>query len=333
MLEVPSPETLSASVGALVGAVASADGLSVPQRETIRAVAHVFGAEVDPASVEPLTPEQAASVVTDPQQRLQLVHAMVMLAFMEHPPSQERERSIARYADAFDIDDSSVRVFHDYAHEQSKRMMFDVFRSMPLAGWERQYATEEGASTVVRSLMATLGHGSSPELTEKFRRLEQCPAGSLGRRLWEMYEANHWPFPGEKLGVPEATTVHDWVHVLAGYAPSPIGEIQVTAYISTSSPNPKLFGAVMLAVGLYEAGAFRLPQFTSLPKGGVLEEPHAAEALADAIQRGLVVNCDLMEGIDHWALANEQVVALRERFNIIAKNEPAPTPDPGLGQS
>ncbi len=316
-----------------MGAVASGDGLSVPQREIIRAVVHVFGAEVDPASVEPLTPEQAASVVTDPQQRVQLVHAMVVLAFMEHPPSQERERRIARYADAFGIDDSSVRVFHDYAHEHSKRMMFDVFRSMPLAQWERQYAAEEGAPTVVRSLMATVGHGNSPKLTEKYRRLERCPAGSLGQRLWEMYQANHWPLPGEKLGVPESTTVHDWVHVLAGYAPSPIGEIQVTAYISASSPNPRLFGAVLLAIGLYEAGAFRLPQFTSLPQGGVLEQPHAAEALADAIRRGLVVNCDLMEGIDHWALANEQVEALRERFNIIPKHEPAPTPDPGLGQS
>jgi hypothetical protein len=333
MLVIASPETLTPSVGTLVGAIAGADGLSVSQCETIRAVACVFGAEVDPASVEPLTPEQAASILTDPQQRLQLVHAMVMLAFMEHPPSQERERSIARYADAFDVDDSSIRVFHDYAHEHSNRMMFDVFRSMPLAQWERQYAKEEGASTVVRSLMATLGHGHSPKLTEKYQRLEHCPDGSLGRRLWEMYHANHWPLPGEKLGVPESTTVHDWVHVLAGYAPSPIGEIQVTAYISTFSPNPRLFGAVLLAIGLYEAGAFRLPQFTSLPKGGVLEQPHAADALADAIRRGLVVNCDLMEGIDHWALANEQVEALRERFNITPKQEPAPTPDPGLGQS
>jgi hypothetical protein len=333
MLRVASPETLGPSVGALVGAVAGADGLSISQRNTIRAVTHAFGGEVDPASVEPLTPEQAAAAVSDPQQRLQLVHAMVMLAFMEHPPSQARERSIARYADAFDIDDSSVRVFHDYAHEHTKRMMFDVFRSMPLAQWEQQYAAEEGVPIVARSLMATVGHGSSPKLTEKFQRLEHCPAGSLGRRLWEMYRANHWPFPGEKLGVPESTTVHDWVHVLGGYAPSPIGEIQVTAYITAFSPNPRLFGAVLLAVGLYEAGAFRLPQFTSLPEGGVLEQPHAADALADAIRRGLAVNCDLMEGIDHWALANQPVDALRTRFNIIPKAEPAPTPDPGLGQS
>jgi hypothetical protein len=145
-----------------------------------------------------------------------------------------------------------------------------------------------------------------------------------------MYQANGWPFPGERMGVPEATTVHDWVHILAGYAPTPIGEIQVTTFIATCCPDPKLFGAVLLSLGLYEAGAFRLPQFPQAPTGGVMERPHSADALADAVRRGLAVSTDIMEGIDHWALADESVAELRERFHVVAKDEPEPTADPGV---
>jgi hypothetical protein len=330
MLLMPSPQEFPAVAGAIKGGVAGEAGLLPEQAATIRAVTRALGGgNVDIDAVPPMEPERAANVLTSSGLRRQVIQAMVVLSFMEHPPSEDRLHSIQSYATAFDVDEKAVQVYKDYALDHRKRMMLDTFRYMPIAEWERHYAKQEGIGTVARSFLALLGKGESPELTAKFTRLERCPDGSLGRRFWEMYQQQGWPFPGQHGGVPEATTVHDWVHVLSGYAPTPIGEIQVTAFITALSPDPAMFGALLLSLGLYEAGAFALPQFPQAPHGGAMEQPHAPEALADALRRGRLVNTDIMEGVDHWALADEPVADLRERFNIVPKHEPAPTPDPG----
>lgn len=331
MIVIPSPDLMHATVGAIIGAVGTNGALLPTQLAVIEAIARVFGApNLDIGAIDPLTAGDAAIAIADPAARHQVVQAMVVLAFMEHPPSAEHQESIRRYAHALHVEEAAVKVLGDYTHDHTKRMLLDTFRSMPMAEWEKAFAHDEGLATVARSILATFDKGESPKLAAKFHALESCPHDSLGRKLWEMYQANHWPFPGERLGVPEATTVHDWVHVLAGYDPTPLGEIQVTAFIAACCPDPKLFGAVVLALGLYEAGAFKLPQFPAPPSGRVMEQPHAPEALADAIRRGLAVNTDVMEGIDHWALADVPVATLRARFNITDKNEPQPTRDPGL---
>ena len=330
MILVPTPEIVPFALGGIVGAVAGDDGLLPQQAATLGAMGRVFtGDAVDVAAVAPCSPTEVAAGITDPAQRQQLIQAMVVLAFLEHPPSEVRLANIRRYAEALDVDEGAVKVFGDYTHDHTKRMLLDTMRHMPLADLERDFAKEEGYDVVAKSLLAVLGKGSSPKLAAKFERLESCPEGSVGRKVLEMYQDNGWPFPGQPHGVPEATTVHDWVHVLAGYAPTPKGEVQVNAFISACSPDPRLFGTVILALGLYEAGAFKLPIFPHAPEGGVMEQPGAAEGLADAIRRGLATNTDVMFGIDHWAIADEPVAELRERYNIVPKDEPAPTADPG----
>lgn len=332
MIVPPDADTIPAAIGAIKGALGGSDEQLLPtQIATLRALAAVFHApNIDPATTPALEPHSAAEAIVDEQQRHQLIQTMVVLTFMEHPPNEDDQHAIRRYAHAFHVHEDAVGILIDYVHGHTKRMILDTFRSMPMAQWEHAFAKDEGYATVAHSLLATFDKGESPKLAAKFHNLEQCPPASLGRKVWEMYHANGWPFPGERHGVPEATTVHDWVHILSGYPPTPLGEIQVTAFIAACCPDPKLFGAVVLALGLYEAGAFRLPQFPEAPSGGVLETPNAPEALADAIRRGLATNTDVMEGIDHWVVANESVADLRARYGIVAKEEPTPGADPGV---
>ncbi len=329
MLILPQAEELPVVVGTLVGAV-GVDGHLLPvQSETIRAVGAALGlGPLDP-SPEPVGPDEAAAAITDEHRRHQLVQTMVVLSFMEHPPSDERLRSVRRYARAFGIHDRAVDVFGAYAHDHIKRMVFDIYRYLPFVEWERHFVGDEGLGNVAREVLATFDKSESPAVAAKFQALESCPAASLGRKVWEMYQRHGWPFPGERGGVPEATTVHDWVHVLVGYEPTAIGEIQVTALIAASSDEPKAFAPLVLALALYEAGAFKLPNVPQ-SEGGVMAQPHAAAAFADSIRRGMALNTELLEGIDHWALADQPVLDLRQRFNVVAKDEPEPTIDPGL---
>jgi hypothetical protein len=329
-MQVPPPELVPVAMGAFNGALAGETGLLDVQTTTMRAVAAALGFPgTDPASFPALSPAEVADAVGDDGLRRQLIQGMVVLAFLEHPPSEDRLRAIKAYAKQLGIDEKTVKIFGDYVHDRTRLMLFDIVRHVPFAEWDRQFAKEEGLGTMIRATLATFDKAEAPEVTAKFRRLESCPEGSLGRKLWEMYEREGWALPGERHAVPEATTVHDWVHVLSGYAPTPIGEIQVTTFMAAGSDDPRIFGTLMLSLGLYEAAAFKPPIFTDKPSGNTMQQPHAPEAFADALRRGLATNEDLLVGIDHWALANEPVAALRERYHVIPKDEPEPTADPG----
>jgi hypothetical protein len=328
MLRIPPAAALPDMIAALVGAVGS-DGRLLPvQRETVQAVCAVYGhPDIAAWLGRSLSPAEAALAITDPALREQLVHAMVVLAFYEHPATPERSRHIDAYARALGVRDHVAAIYRDYANEHFRRMVFDIARQAPFAQWERQFAHQEGLVTAARGMLATFDVAEAPAVADKFRRLEQCPAGSLGRKVWQMYRREGWLFPGERGAVPEGASMHDWVHVLAGYPPTPLGEIQVTTFMAAASPNPHVMGLVMLALGLFEAGAVSM--FNAHPQGRTMQQPHAPAALADSLRRGLAVNCDLLEGIDHWALANEPVSALRERFDVVPKQEPTPGADPG----
>jgi len=329
MIRIPPAEILPDMIAALVGAVGT-DGRLLPvQREIVQAVSSVYGhADISAWLDRSLSPAEAAQAIEDPALRAQLVHAMVVLAFCEHPATPERSRRIDQYAKALNVKDHVAAIYRDDANRHFKRMVFDIARQAPFAQWERQFVRQEGLVTAARAMLATIDRAEAPAVADKFRRLEQCPPASLGRKVWEMYRREGWPFPGERGSVPEGASIHDWVHILSGYPPTPLGEIQVTTFMATASPNPHVMGLVMLAIGLFEAGTVSM--FNAHPQGNTMEQSHAAQALADSIRRGLAVNCDLLEGIDHWALASEPVSELRERFNVVPKQEPTPGADPGL---
>jgi hypothetical protein len=165
MLATPDPETIPTAVGAVVGALA-VDGQLVPaQQATLEAFVRVFGdGSLDVGAVEALGPDEVAAAIVDPAVRHQVVQAMVVLAFMEHPPSAERQRSIRRYARALHVDDKAVKVLGEYAHGHTKRMLLDTFRYMPMAEWEHAFAQDEGYGTVARSLLATFDKSESPKV-------------------------------------------------------------------------------------------------------------------------------------------------------------------------
>ena len=330
MIQIPPRELIPTALGAFRGAIATDGSMLDSQRATINAIASMFGGDqIDVATVEPLDPQEVATQISDPAFRQQLIQAMVVLAFFEHPPSQERSKLIDSYANGLGIEEKSLRVIRDYAENHMKRMVIDSYRESPVVEWEKAFIKEEGLSTVIKNVLGTFHKGQAPKLAAKFIALEHCPSGSLGRKFWEMYSSRNWPFPGQDGGVPEAITVHDWVHILSGYAPNMIGEIQVNAFMAAGSSQPTGFSTMVLALGLYEAGAFKIPNIPQ-SAGHVMEEPNSPLALADALRRGIATNVDTLEGIDHWALKDESVVSLREHFNIIEKDEPTPTVDVGL---
>lgn len=108
-----------------------------------------------------------------------------------------------------------------------------------------------------------------------------------------------------------------------------ISEIQVNAFMAAGSSKSIGFSTLVLALGRYDAGAFKIP---NIPRSedNVMREPNAPAALGDAVRWGIATSEDIFEGIDHWALKDESVLEPRQRFHIIEKDEPTPTVDVGL---
>ncbi len=274
----------------MLGAIGH-DELTAPQHALLDAVASdVFGAETDVAGASVLEPEELATCITDPKLRRQLVDAMAVLELMRNPPIAEHRSRVDRYAATLNVSDARLRVVRDRVEEHRDRMLLDRARS-------------DGHD----DRPATLPPGNSDErLAARWRRLESFPSESLGRRAWEFYRAHEWSLPGERDGVPEPTARHDFVHVLADYDATPLGEIEVAGFIGAGKADDMGFALLLLALAVSERD--------------VLDAPSGSERLADALGRGTRCGIDLLDGFDHFALAAEQVETLRGRFRVPPKS-------------
>ncbi len=287
---VPPPELVDVCLGGLLGAIGG-DELTAPQRTLLDTIAaDVFGTAVDVAALPPSEPAELAASITDPKLRRQLAHAMVVLELLRDPPTGDQQTRVDRYAAALDVSGARLRVVRDRISEQRRRMLLDRAR-------------------LDRHLERPVSRSSETDdqrLAARWRRLEHLPPGSLGRWVWEFYCVHGWDLPGERHGVPASTARHDFVHVLADYDATPLGEVEVAGFIAAGKGDDLGFALLLVALVVSDPD--------------VLDVPGGSERLTDALGRGTRCGIDLLDAFDHFALAAEQVEALRVRFRVPPKS-------------
>lgn len=89
-----------------------------------------------------------------------------------------------------------------------------------------------GASAYAQTITA------DPAETALWEALANCPDGSLGRCVFEFYHQREFIYPGIPGAVSKAESHHDWVHVLADYGTTGMGEIEVGAFRMTTTDDP-----------------------------------------------------------------------------------------------
>jgi hypothetical protein len=308
---------------------AAADGLTDVQAGVIAAVAdRVLHHPVDPAAPEPIEPVELADAVTDPALRHQMVVAMLGLSLMAHPPDPDGPDRIAAYARALGVDEPMLAATRRYVEGHRRWMLLDFARHSVLRTLAERQVHERGPVPLLEQIGALEGVTEDAALAARFRRLEGCPAGSWGRALWEFYDAMGWPFPGEKGAVPQVTSEHDWVHVLSGYPPTPMGEIQVTAFMAANLRDDVAFSILFFALGIYETGAIHVPLAPS-HVGTMASVPDSGAQFADALWRGAACTVDSLL-MDHWAHAERPLVEVREDFGVGPKHLPGEDPVPSV---
>jgi hypothetical protein len=309
-------------------AVAPESGITDVQATILRAVTKaVTGFEIDYSSLEPLGPDELASLLTDRgmEYRHRIVHHMVLAEIVLRPLPADVATRVSRYAGALGVSDDFVQLAHHYAQGTLDLASFDLHRN----GFLDRWSEERSAPLHTKRALADPLYDAvvDPELEARWERFATLDEGSLGRAVSTMYAARGFQLPGTAGAASAYLAQHDFVHVLADYGTRMESELEVFALIGRADPDPKGFAWLATMVGLFETGYVEAHgPFTVNVQERSLQLAGMDLRLAEAIRRGKVIAehyaRDLLE-VDYHELADRRVEDVRALLGIPPKSPEA----------
>jgi hypothetical protein len=280
---------------------------------------YVLGCDVPPDQLAPIDPAALADAIPEATLRRRVVHGMLALEIAGQTIPTAVVDQVDAYAKALDVDESMLNVGRDFA-EGARKVAFDDYlrNSYPL-----EYYTEHGVGGGVLHSSESPSPTGDPELAARWNALEHCPAGSLGRIVWDFYQRRGFSVPGTPGAVDALLAQHDWVHCVADYGTSAVGEIEVFTFIASSIPDMKGFSFLVVILGLFESGGIEDVPGVATADAGHLDAPGVPVRFADALRRGLAMNLDVMGGIDWFQHADTPIAEVRRTLNVPPKGEDA----------
>ena len=280
------------------GALDVDGGPTVEQRDLLDALArHVFG--LDRGKVGSLEPDESAAALTAAFDRRIVIESLIGLELSRHPPSPPLVDRVQRYLTALGAGDDEQQLVRDYVGGERDRLAAD---------FARVYAPPPPA--------VELPADGADGLAARLDALAACPEGTVGRAFHDFYARHGYAWP---LDDPSMVT-HDFSHVLAGYEPTPDGEVALQAMLVSATDGERHYSGLLASLLLFEVGM--LPFNDLVPKEAVLARPGAAELIGVALARGVRCGVDFAD-LDHLSLTHRGLVELRAELRIDA---PAPGP-------
>ena len=314
-------------------AVAPEDGITDAQIGLLGSVtAALTGIDVDYAGLEPIGPDDLARALAarPDAYRHRIVHHMVLGELVLRPLPTAVSFRVAQYAEALGVRDDFVRVARRFAQGAYGLAWMDLQRNGfadHVRGAVDPSALDTGRSTPHVAPDPFEAH-VDPEVADRWHGFEELDEATLGRRVWEMYDARGFEMPGTPGGAPAYLAQHDFVHVLADYGTNLPGELEVFALIARADPDPKGFAWLATLFGLFETGFIADTGFFVRDHDGGrhADAPGMGARIADAIRRGKSVcesnQRDLFE-VDFYRVAPLPVSEVREMLGIPPKGDRA----------
>ena len=261
--------------------------------------------------------------------RTRMVQLMLLCALLIQPIPEEVADRIAATAEELGVEDGMVDVARDLAAGSMALARQDFVRN----GYEGTWHAEDAMTTLhsARELQTWEFSVDDPELATQWASLESLPADSIGRKVWELYQARGFTFPGTADSAPPLLAQHDWVHVLADYGTTVESEVEVFGFISRANDDIHAFSLLAMVLALFETGI--VPHAAGLfdaSPGHFSGDPGMATRLSDAMRRGALCH-DAETGadsidflrMDWFSLADVHCQELRRRFHVVPKAEAA----------
>ena len=262
--------------------------------------------------------------------RSRMVQVMLLCALVRHPLPDDVADSVAAYASEMGVHDGMVDVARKFAAGSLGLAAFDFTRNGYEGTWNEQEASAALHSSRVlhdawEFSVADPGAGGA------LGRPRGPAPRPLGRKVWELYQARGFTFPGTPGSAPPLLAQHDWVHVLADYGTTVESEVEVFGLIARANDDMHAFSLLAMVISLFETGylATGAGLFEASP-GPPLGEPDMAVRLADAMRRGALCHdretgsdsIDFLR-MDWFAVADRTCEDLRARVPASCPSRPA----------
>ena len=317
----------------VASAVAGREGLLPVQRSLFEALfpamtGHRVTLENRPAMTATKFAEAMAR--REIQFRSRMVQVMLLGALLRHPLPDDVADSVAEFATELGVEDGMVDVAREFAAGSLGLAAVDFRRN----GYEGTWNDEESSAALHSSRVlhdAWEFSAADPGLAARWASLESLPPDAIGRKVWEMYQARGFTFPGSPGSAPPLLAQHDWVHVLADYGTTVESEVEVFGLIARANDDMHAFSLLAMVISLFETGylASGAGLFESSP-GHFSSSPSMAIRLSDALARGArchdeetgANSIDFLR-LDWFAVADRTCEDLRERFNLVPKAKAA----------
>jgi hypothetical protein len=317
---------------AITSAITPPGGLTPTQRLLLEAIVPALtGHPVHLDACAPVDARRFAEIMANrgPAFRSRIVQLMVLCALVLRPLPEEVAARIAEFAREVGVDDDMVTVAKRFASGSLGLAALDFERNGYTSTWDHDRAHALHTSAELEAAWDVCVN--DPGLAARWQALEHLPEASIGRRVWEMYQARGFQFPGTPGSAPPLLAQHDWVHVLADYGTTVESEIEVFAFIARANDDMHAFSLLAMVVSLFETGYLRAGAglFESSPNH-LSDTPGVAVRLADAMRRGALCHdhetgsdsIDYLE-FDWFSVSHLPSEEVRKRFNVVDKSEGA----------
>lgn len=324
----PTEQEVRSTNGAFVTALGGPERLTPLQVVSIAAITHsMTGYGFDLQTLPATSPEELASTLADRAEpwRTRILHVMLIGALLLEKIPDDIQTRLETYADALGVHDDMLSITSQLAAGSKTAALEDFQRS----GYEGDWAQSDALQTdqVLDSAWAVLE--DDPELAKRWADLEDCPPGSLGRGVFEFYDARGFSYPGQPGSAPPLLAQHDWVHVLADFGSTVESEIEVFSFIATANEDPRAFSLQAMVLSLFETGSLASGAGLFEASSGHLSTAGDAMAarMGDAMRRGFICGTrasgqDLLS-TDWFALANSPLEDVRRLFHVVPKRQDA----------
>jgi hypothetical protein len=302
-IKIFTPPELVAVLRALRNVALVDDRFTDAERALIEGVARLHQASVDADALEPIEFEDVAAVVVDPHRRKRAVQLAIVTSLVEGTPSPESGAAVRDFAAALGIGDGGLEVLSALVYGRAFSARVHMFRRA-----SRFIRNADGFPGVFKmAVPLLLGIGTDAVMAARYRALEACEPGSIGRAFYDHFVENGFSFPGEAGGI--AMVFHDLGHVLSGYGTDPQSEIQQAAFQAGFARRDGfaflLFGILQFHIGM---------RITPVAKGyqGLFDVP----LVLSALERGAACKVDISQGYDLFANKNRPLDEVRRELGI-----------------
>jgi hypothetical protein len=302
----------------ITSAVAPESGLTELQRLLIAAVSQSMTGFPLATEIEPMSATDFAQALAHRTMefRTRIVQVMVLAELVLVPLPESVVAKVEDYAHELGVDESMLHVARDFAKGNLGLAMIDFERNGYTENWD--VVQHEALHTSEALEQAWEECVNDAALAARWTALENCPSGSLGRRVFDFYRARGFTFPGMLGSAPPLLAQHDWVHVLADYGTRVESELEVFAFIARAIPDPRGFSLLAMVISLFQTGYMRTGAGLFEYSQHHLEQEGVPARVGDAMYRGAVCGIDLL-ATDWFEFADLPLDEARRLFNVVPK--------------